>query len=378
MLRLRNPYITTCDLPERHLQVKESSSAALSIRDVAHMAGTSTATVSRVISGRGYVSPGLTDRVTKAVRESNFVVNPEASRRRRRPRAAGLMHGVVAVAFCGVGRQEIMGYYGAELLEAVHEAAVNADVMVTTWFLNARDLDAGIVSAHLSRHRVDGILLKPLPGFDHAVFAKIAPTVEISVRDRDNASFPVVEVDNDKGIAALVRRLVELGHRRVEFMTLRSIHPSFMDRAASFRKAMAEHGLKPDVYEAPGQDFVDYAAQYAARSAAERPTAFVAVSDNRAFALMRDLARHGVRVPADASVVGFDGFSIGAEIHPALTSWRPHWPDIGRTGFALLLELAAGRSVPTRTLIGGELVTRESAGAPPESARTLSESGEAG
>jgi DNA-binding LacI/PurR family transcriptional regulator len=129
---------------------------------------------------------------------------------------------------------------------------------------------------------------------------------------------------------------------------------------------VAELGIAGGVYESPGEDFVEYATGYAARRAGERPTAFVAVSDNRALALMRDLGRQGIRAPQDVSVVGFDGFPVGAEVHPTLTSWRPHWPDIGRTGFRLLLELASGNTVPTRTLIGGELVERESSGAPPD------------
>ena len=341
----------------------------VSISDIARLAGTSSATVSRVLSGRTYVSPGIAERVREVVRKNGFVMNSSASvlARRRSPRE-GLVHRAIALIFCGLKPAhlaDVNTLLRPDLQAGIQEAAAERDLAVSTWFLRQDQVAAGSFPAAISRNQFDGILLKPAAGQNADIFGKIAPCIILGARQQVACRFPVVEVDNDLGIDALVEHLYGLGHRHIEFLTRRGPHVPFQERAARFMVRVEQLGLKGCVVAEETESYESYAQEFIRRPVGERPTAIIGASDLRAVRAIHDLFNQQVRIPLDVSVAGFDGSDAGMAVHPPLPTWAPNWAEVGRQGVRVLFDRMVGKDVPTRTLIGGELIVRTSTASSP-------------
>ena len=95
------------------------------------------------------------------------------------------------------------------------------------------------------------------------------------------------------------------------------------------------------------------------------PTAFFCVSDIVAIGAIQAIRAHGLSVPGDISVVGFDGLSIGAHSSPSLTTMRIDRRKLGITAVQLLEEQAIAEEAPVKRIgMGVELVVRDSSGPP--------------
>ena len=96
-----------------------------------------------------------------------------------------------------------------------------------------------------------------------------------------------------------------------------------------------------------------------------RPSAVFAANDLSAFGLMGVFQEHGLRIPEDVSVVGFDDVAAAAQVHPALTTVRQPLADMGRAAVSTLLAQIAGVGAgTTRVTLPAELIVRRSTAAP--------------
>jgi LacI family transcriptional regulator len=154
--------------------------------------------------------------------------------------------------------------------------------------------------------------------------------------------------------------LTELGHRRALLLTGPADLPSSQDRTAGFRETF--HGettmLAGDFREESGRRLIDESL----RRGKPDYTAVFAGNDLMAFGAMLALRRHGVNVPAEVSVVGFDDIRAAALSCPTLTTVRQPAYDIGRTATGQLLSYVALGKVPpaSRHLLPVELRVRDS------------------
>jgi DNA-binding LacI/PurR family transcriptional regulator len=131
------------------------------------------------------------------------------------------------------------------------------------------------------------------------------------------------------------------------------------ERLAGFRDAMAAAGLRAD--RVVGGGFTAEAgAKAAVELANEPPSAMVACCDVVAWGAIAELARHGVAVPDDVSVVGYDNSSIAAPVGDFLTTIDGDRPNLGRRAVELLLERLEGRTDPVLEVVPPRLVTRNS------------------
>jgi DNA-binding LacI/PurR family transcriptional regulator len=164
-----------------------------------------------------------------------------------------------------------------------------------------------------------------------------------------------VAVDDRAGMAAAVEHLVELGHRRIAHLSSHLVEDSTRAaRAAGYEAAMRAHGLAPLVLDADA---------WAGPPAGA--TAFAAANDVIAVEVIDALESAGLRVPADVSVVGFDGTDLGGHPRIGLTSVAQPRTELIARGLALLRErLAGGGDGPRGVRLQGELVVRGSSAAP--------------
>lgn len=180
----------------------------------------------------------------------------------------------------------------------------------------------------------------------------------------------MVDYDNEGGAFAITCQLLERGHRQVLFLTGRPGHSASEGRVAGFRRALASFGLSDDPeLTLPGTltGTSGYQRTQAAISSGLRFSAIFAASDEVAVGALHALREHGLSVPGDVSLVGFDDIPMAAEISPSLTTVHVPQEELGRTAVRMVLDRPAESPVYARTTLGTHVVIRDSVGPVPPS-----------
>jgi DNA-binding LacI/PurR family transcriptional regulator len=304
-------------------------------QDVAKKAKVSRALVSLVMRGAPNVSEQRRRRVLRAAEELGYRPNAFArSLASKRIDTIGVLINDVTNPYFG-------GVYSS--LAAAAEAA-GFDLLVAPGTRSA-DKEAALVRT-LLEHRVAGLaLLSPLmTNKDLRSLTASWPTVLIG-RDAALPGVDVVTTDELQAARLVLRHLTELGHRDIVHIT-GGANRSARDRATGHRTAMRELGLEP--CEIPGA-FSHEAGQQAAREVlrmSPRPTAVVGANDLVAVGAMGVFESHGLRVPDDISVVGYDDSQIARLDLVQLTSVCQGIDRFGSAAVELLVNRIADATIP--------------------------------
>ncbi|MET8992668.1 LacI family DNA-binding transcriptional regulator [Nonomuraea wenchangensis] len=317
----------------------------VTIRDVAKRAGVSVATVSRVLGGDYPVLAATRNKVVRAVRELDYVPNAHArALSAARPGAIAIVVNSVAVP------------YYALIAQGVEEQAAQEgrlSLICTTGGDTGRELS---IVRLLREQRAEAVILvgsvvvddeyrERMTEYAHALAAAGSRLV-LCGRPPLGEGVPalVVGFDNTGGAHAVTAHLLSAGHRRILYLGLRPGHTTSDSRVAGYRAALAEHGVPAD----PGLEVeaeFDREAGYAAmrRRLAAGPPSFTAVfagNDLVAAGAIQALREHGLRVPEDISIVGYDDVPPAQDL--GLTTVHLPHDELGRTA----VRLALGRLTP--------------------------------
>ena len=184
-------------------------------------------------------------------------------------------------------------------------------------------------------------------------------------RPVSDPSVDVVLVENTSGSRRIVQHLIEHGHQSISYMGLSRHLYTMNARYLGYHRAMQEAGL-------PGSVFFGCNSREDTRRAVEdllngknRPTAFFASNNLATRYVFAALLSLGVRVPADAALVGFDDFELAELTSPPLTVVRQPAQEMGRVAASLLFERIERAELPqtgTRIALPVEIVLRRSCG----------------
>lgn len=333
------------------------------IKDVARHAGVSFKTVSRVINGQKGVSDEVRTRVLQAINDLGYVVNYSA-----RSLASG------ESAIVGVVVPRITDPRSLDLIYHVGELAedLDLDIIVLTRPLLDRELGTG----QFIGHGMVGSLLLMSPRSVNAYLPIIRaldiPTVVVESLLEDNASgtVPCVASDNRGGARRGVRFLIELGHRRIAYISGTDSNQSRL-RYQGYLEALREASMQPD-------DELVRSGRWTWQSGHEEgaalltlddpPTAIFCANDTMALGAMAALKERGHRVPDDISVMGFDDVPAAQASKPSLTTIRQPTAEMVRTALDLLMRSREGEDIPAENhILSTELIRRASCGPPPTS-----------
>lgn len=333
------------------------------IQDVARVAGVSTATVSRALSTPGVVAETTRKAVFAAVRETGYTVNQAARnlRQRRTGSVVALVPNIANPFFSRIlsGVAATLSPAGYSLLIADTQSGPEAEARLMGYLDDRRAdglilFDGSVPRAHLAR----GQSARPLPPL---VFA---------CEWIGGLDVPGVRIDNAEGARLAVAHLAGLGHTRIGHLAGPPGNVLSISRAAGFAEALKAHGMEKREEWAFDGDFTLDSGAFAAQrwlELGDRPTAVFCASDEMACGFVGALQRHGVRVPEDVSVVGFDNIEIAGHVSPPLTTVRQPRTELGERAAAQLMSLMAGKTLEAREVVlPVELVEREST-APPAS-----------
>ncbi|ETW11408.1 periplasmic binding protein/LacI transcriptional regulator [Roseivivax marinus] len=325
------------------------------IKDVARIAGVSTATVSRTLSNPDIVSEDTRKAVLAAVDQTGYSVNLSA-RHLRQQRTGGIL----ALA------PNLANPFFSEILSGISDVLRGAGLNLIVGDTSVND-DARVrLVDYANRARCDGLIV--LDGsLEPEVFTRSqCPPVVQACEWITGLPAPRVFADNEAGAELVVDHLAGLGHRRIGRVSGPPSNSLTRSRDAGFRRGLERHGLAEDVVIEG--DFSLASGQAAAErlcASDDRPTAIFCDNDEMACGLMGALRRAGLRVPDDLSVVGFDDIELSRHLTPALTTVHQPRKTIGLRAAEILLERIEGRAVPEETRVPVSLCPRDSTAAPP-------------
>ncbi|MCC5954508.1 MAG: LacI family DNA-binding transcriptional regulator [Natronohydrobacter sp.] len=296
------------------------------IKDVAHVAGVSTATVSRALTQPERLSESTREKVYEAIRATGYRVN-KAARNLRTRRA-----GAVLVLVPNLGNP-----FFSVILSSINEVLAANGYSVLVFDSQQPSARGQVVSDYLLNGSVDGLIT--LDGNMSSAMgetlksANMLRNVVFCCEWSDEMSLPSIRSDNALGARLAVDHLFSLGHRRIGHVTGPSDNILAQVRKAAFETRCAELGLSiaPD-WIIPGDFSLASGALAAEQIAAmpERPTAVFCASDEIALSLISRCKHLGVSVPRDLSVIGFDDLEIAGFVEPSLTTIRQDRTRLGR------------------------------------------------
>jgi DNA-binding LacI/PurR family transcriptional regulator len=330
----------------------------LTIDDVAARAGVSSAAVSFAMNNRPGVAEETRARILAAAEELGW--RPSAHARaltEARARAIGLL------LARPIAQLEIDPFF-VRFLAGVERALARTDnALVLRVMDTAEPVDLGAYTRLAASGRVDGFLLcddeLDDPRFD--LLATAGLPVVVAGHPVSPCPFPFVETEHARGVAAAVEHLIGLGHRRVGFIGGFPGYEFVQARLKVFRATLEAAGLEPGpVAHTDAADPSGAAAT--ARLLEERPTAIVYASDVFAAAGLAVAREHGLDVPGDLSITGFDDSPLAALAGPPVTSVRIDYTHFGEVAAATLVAAIAGEEPPAFVPAPPELVVRASTG----------------
>lgn len=327
------------------------------LEDVAVLAGVSTATASRVLTGSAQVKPETRRQVEKAISELGYV--------RNEARAATRRCGSIALVVCEESLRMFSDPFFARLMHGVNTALTRADMQLVMLSLHSAQ-EHRRCRRYLHDGHADGALFVSMHGnLQVDVRGLGVPAVSVGRPMRDAEEADYVDADNVGGAEAAVHYALSTGRRVVATIAGPPDMAVGLDRLIGYRKALAEAGLDRDDLVAYG-DFSAASAEHAVyRLLDRRPDtdAVFASSDLMATGVLRALRRLGRRVPCDVAVIGFDDAPLARHTCPPLTTVRQPVEDLGAGAVEELLALIGrGANSPGRRqkVFTTELIVRAS------------------
>jgi DNA-binding LacI/PurR family transcriptional regulator len=328
------------------------------LADVAKRAGVSRSLVSLAIRGEGYVRAESRERIAKAAAELNY--QPNLAARSLASAQAGYI-GIVVGQVTNPLQAEIAKWASVLSAEQGLTALVSLDA--------ESDENAEAAIRALMAHRVSGVMLVGAP-YEKAAIARVAaevPSVYIGrllkVVDIDS-----VTTDNILGANMAVDHLVSLGHRHIAHVD-GGASPGAERMCQGYREAMERHGLAGSIRIIPGAYTIDAGAAAGRElfgSGTPAPDAVFASSDLAAIGVINEAARHGISIPGNLHVVGYDDVTLAGTETLSLTSIHQSARDLAEAGVsAIIRRLRQPEASTNKMLVPPRLVARRSTGTLP-------------
>lgn len=329
----------------------------VTIRDIAKDAAVSIATVSRLVNGSGYVGKATAERISEAIDRLGF-----------RPNAIGRSLSTARTHTLGVVVPTLSNPVFADAVSGITESAREAGYNIMISATDYGQTDEAEAAATLLDSRVDAMVLtvrdpNASPALDMLERAGIPYRLIFNQPGVTNR--PSVTVDNHSAGRAVATHFAALGHYRLAMI---SGGFAASDRAVARRNgflagAASAALLPPPVREV---DFValdvDAALRTLFETPASGPTGIFCSNDLLAISVIGGLERLGLKVPADVSVIGFDGITIGTHLHPTLATVVQPSREMGATAARLLLRCLDGHDDADPAVLPFTLRPGESAG----------------
>jgi DNA-binding LacI/PurR family transcriptional regulator len=326
------------------------------IHDVARLARSTPATVSRVLNNSGYVSAATRATVLAAIDALGYIPNANArALKTKRSRLLGVIVG------------DLMNPYAVALANSVHGAAASRGY--TALVASAGDspqAERAVIEA-LYHQRLGGLVLASVRTIESdALVARLARTkfpVLLVGRSVDAPGVDAILANYRRGGRLLTEHLIRVGHRRIGFVGARLDDAPHVERLRGHLDALEAAGLPvrreyfvggPPHGPRYSTQLTGYQATQALLRLPSRPTALFCRNDYTALGAIQALDEAGLRIPDEMAVAGFDNIPMAAAMTPALTTVSQPIEEEGRLAAEFLIgriEQAADQDLPRREML---------------------------
>ena len=324
------------------------------MKDIARIAQVSTSTVSHVINNSRFVSDEIREKVLKVVKELNYTPSALArSLKMKETKTLGLLvtatnNPFFAEVVSGVEKYCHQHKYNLILSTTDGEKDRLINNLQT---LMQKQVDGLLLMCADSRLQMGKDLNLPIP----AVIMDWWPTEESADRIFENSEY---------GGYLATKSLIEHGHRNIAIITGNLKKSLARNRLEGYKKALAEAqiSLRPEWIIESNFDFEGgLKGMDQLLSLNSRPTAVFASNDSIAVGAYQSLWRHGLQVPQDISIIGYDNIELAKYLSPPLSTINQPKAELGKLAVETLLQRLKNPSENYRTLLlQPELILRES------------------
>lgn len=338
----------------------KSTQSKVTIKDIARLCNVSTQTISRVLNHRPDVSPETRELIEKTIREKGYKPSAVA---RSLVQQRSYMLGVITAGIKYVGVANTMN-------GITEESEASNFALIVKELPSFKTPDIVPVIESLISHQVEGIIFA-VPDINNniarvqAELPSFCPPI-VFLKGGSNPKFTTISIDNYNGARKAVKYLLELGYRKIGHISGPMDWLESRQRKSGWEDEMREAGLpvNDDCWvegnwsSSSGESaFIELRDKYPGMEAI-----FVG-NDQMSLGLLHYTNSHGIRIPEDYSIVGFDDLAESAYYSPALTTIHHPLRDLGVMAVKSVLELIenkSGRVIHRNTLLEPTLIVRES------------------
>ena len=331
------------------------------IRDVAKKAGLSPSTISLVLNNKGYVSENNRKKILSIIEELDF--HPQLSARG----LASQISGNIGFILTEDHFSQSEPFYTRIFLGTEFEARKhNYYILLTTVGKNVKETKE--IPRFLLEHNVDGVIIAGKIGSSWIEYIT-NKNMPILLVDYVAPRVSNISIDNRAGAELVLHHFLNGGHKKIGFIGGDIRHPSIHERFSQYQNVLLAAGITPsehwyqidqtnttqsDGYAAAKKIFTD---------SDNTPTAIFAANDALAIGCMQYLKEHGIKIPKDVAIAGFDNIEAGLHVEPRLTTVNVHREEMGSLAVRRIVEMVKEKSgVVTKTITPVELVVRDSCG----------------
>jgi LacI family transcriptional regulator len=315
---------------------------AVTLKDIAKVAGVSYATVSRALSNHPDVNDETRDKIKKIAKEMKYTPDPSARGLK------GKNTNTIALVV-----PDISNPFFSELTLGVESYANENGYSVflcnTNWDYNREKTYIDILIAK----RVDGIIISPvLENALHHTKLRI-PLVYITEGPKYDDIY-YVGIDNKMGAILGVEYLIKLGHKDIVYVGGAEKTSANRERFEGFKETMEKYGLKVNANHHTSNSFSRESGYKVAMEILIKdkiPTAVFAVNDIVALGVIQAIEEFGLNVPSDISVIGFDDISFSSMHRIKLTTISQPKLEIGKMSTEILIDLLNNKDVAEKNKI---------------------------
>jgi len=333
----------------------------VTLKDIARKVGYSVTTVSRALAGYDDVAESTRQLIIRTAAEMGY--RPNATARRLRKRCTDTIGFVIPTH-----GPRFSDPFFSELLAGIGNEAARweLDLLVSTRAPGQEELR--VYERMVLERRVDGLLVVRTRHHDPRIAYLIQqgfPFVAFGRSDLE-VDFPYLDVDGRMGLSQLTRHLIDMGHRRIGYVSAPLDLVFASHRLEGYRDALAASGIPYDeeiVVVGQLTERSGYQAGCELLGRDDPPTAIIACNDLMALGVISAAQGMGLVVGRDVAVAGFDDIPLAEHAQPPLTTVRQPIYDIGRRICAMLIQLLREGTLEERhVVLEPQLVVRQSCG----------------
>ena len=329
-------------------------------KDIAKLAGVSTATVSRALANPDIVTDATKKKVEHAAAQLGYAPNAIARSLRTQESKS------IVVIIPDIGN-----HFFADIIKGIERIAHKKGYQV---LVGDADQDMARANKYIDlvySKQADGVLslTSEIP-IEKLVDQRGQPRFPIVVacESYPNSLIPSVHIDQEFSASAVIEALIQMGHYKIGCIRGGTDNPVSLSRFKGVQRCMQKWQLRmPDAYIGIGDYSLlsGYEAAGKLLSLEDKPTAIFCFSDEMAIGVLRRAAELGIKIPEQLSVVGFDNIPFSEFCTPQLTTVHQPRQLIGESAMKLLLSILSGKKPNPEITLPAQLIFRGTTMPPP-------------